>query len=859
MDATEQDRATWTAAFINDLPDSSFLYIEPGGSKDEDGKTVPRSLRHFPVKDSAGNVDMPHLRNALSRIPQSSLPQSVKDLCTRKAQRLMAEMQGSSDDSPRDSEVPRENLYRMVDDIGVTRAEEDGGPSIMFGHFSRFNEWAHIRSVFEGEFLERIAPGAFKKTIGENRNGMRVLFQHGRDPHIGQKPIGQIAELREDPAGAYYEVELFDTTYVRDLVPAIRAGAVGSSFNFTVMREEWNDQPEPSDYNPRGLRERTIKEAQVREFGPVTFPAYEGATAGIRSITDEFMVARDAVQPEDTSPATISNSDTAVVLNTEASTVTTTATTEAAPPHPEQEPRRGTQPDSATTTNEERTEMSIEEMRARVADIRAELEEIAAQNTGSMLDAPTQNRWDQLTAESDDLKARIKATEDRQAYLDRQASDEQFVDRAPAQEARPPFYSDGTGTYVTRTAGRDQLPANVFDVTAYHGVARSQEHMAQLLQDGALRAVDGFDYPTTRDTAAASGAIERLLRRDDPTNEMAMRALTHGAPAYRSAFFKTLTGKPLTTEEQQYMARSAMIEARAATSDTFGGVTVPIQIDPTILPTSNGALNPFRAIARIEQTTSYLWQAVTSSGVTAVYRDEGTHMTDGTPTLVAPQIQPERADVFIPYSWEAGQDQGSLASALGVAIQDAKDTLEATKFSVGAGHSSNEPQGVLIGAGTAVATSNGTMGTAFSAGDLFVLEANLPPRYMANATWVSSPKVFSAIRQFDTTGGGLFWANLNPGVPETLIGYPVRKASTVGTSTIPSTAGAVWAILGDFSRYVIVDRVGLQVRVIPDLFGGTAAVHYPTGQSGLVAYWRNSAGVIDSNAFRVGTISRGLA
>ncbi|HMF61353.1 MAG TPA: hypothetical protein VK595_13325, partial [Vicinamibacterales bacterium] len=41
--------------------------------------------------------------------------------------------------------------------------------------------------------------------------------------------------------------------------------------------------------NPHGLPERTVKEAQLMEFGPVTFPAYAGATAGVRSLTDDFL------------------------------------------------------------------------------------------------------------------------------------------------------------------------------------------------------------------------------------------------------------------------------------------------------------------------------------------------------------------------------------------------------------------------------------------------------------------------------------------------------------------------------------------------------------------------------------------
>lgn len=65
------DKAKWSTAYVNSLPDSSFAYIEPGGKKDDQGKTTPRSLRHFPYKDKQGNVDLPHLRNALSRAPQS--------------------------------------------------------------------------------------------------------------------------------------------------------------------------------------------------------------------------------------------------------------------------------------------------------------------------------------------------------------------------------------------------------------------------------------------------------------------------------------------------------------------------------------------------------------------------------------------------------------------------------------------------------------------------------------------------------------------------------------------------------------------------------------------------------------------
>jgi HK97 family phage prohead protease len=170
------------------------------------------------------------------------------------------------------------------------------------GHFAVFNQWTRIDSVSEGRFLERIAPGAFAKTIAENRGAMRVLFQHGRDPNIGEKPLGIPTVLREDEQGVYFEVPLFDTDYVRELLPALRAGAFGSSFRFRVVRESNDPAPARSLYNPEGLRERTIREARVMEFGPVTFPAYEGATAAARAY-GLVLVPCAAEEVETTRPA----------------------------------------------------------------------------------------------------------------------------------------------------------------------------------------------------------------------------------------------------------------------------------------------------------------------------------------------------------------------------------------------------------------------------------------------------------------------------------------------------------------------------------------------------------------------------
>jgi len=164
----------------------------------------------------------------------------------------------------------------------------------MQGYMVPFNEWTEIDSVFEGRFLERVAPSAFRKATAERMP--KVLFQHGHDPHIGDKPIGvpQVLEPRE--RGQWFEVDLFaSTSYVRDLIPALEAGQFGTSFRFRPIKEEFVTEPERSDHNPEGLPERTILEATLPEFGPVTFPAYDGATAAIRSavLTEEHFISAE--------------------------------------------------------------------------------------------------------------------------------------------------------------------------------------------------------------------------------------------------------------------------------------------------------------------------------------------------------------------------------------------------------------------------------------------------------------------------------------------------------------------------------------------------------------------------------------
>jgi HK97 family phage prohead protease len=200
-----------------------------------------------------------------------------------------------------DLDIVRTTLFPVAwrdataDEVEAAAEADTDVLGVMEVHFSPFNVWYEVNSWWEGRFLERTVPGAFKRTIGQHNDpnsshNMKTLFQHGMDFHIGDKLLGDIADLREAKASPISTVNLWDTSYNRDLLPGLKRGSYGSSFMFRVTKESWDNEPEPSDYNPEGLPERTIRETSTFEAGPVTWPASPTASAGMRcaSGTDAY-------------------------------------------------------------------------------------------------------------------------------------------------------------------------------------------------------------------------------------------------------------------------------------------------------------------------------------------------------------------------------------------------------------------------------------------------------------------------------------------------------------------------------------------------------------------------------------------
>jgi hypothetical protein len=97
---------------------------------------------------------------------------------------------------------------------------------------------------------------------------------------------------------AAHEVPLLDS-YNADLIPGLAAGQYGASFRFSVTPggETFDSRPMRSIYNPEGLPERTIREVELLEFRPVTFPACLGATALVAQRRLEACESRSTQDP----------------------------------------------------------------------------------------------------------------------------------------------------------------------------------------------------------------------------------------------------------------------------------------------------------------------------------------------------------------------------------------------------------------------------------------------------------------------------------------------------------------------------------------------------------------------------------
>ena len=147
-----------------------------------------------------------------------------------------------------------------------TREAEDGTMR-MAGYAAVFNE-----PSLPLPFIERIAPGAFSKTLKETPD-VRLLANHEGLPMARTK--NGTMRLYEDETGLYFEAELANTQEARDLYTLVARGDVDQmSFAFRVIRQKYNE-----DRSERLLTEVSLADGDV---SIVTYPAYTATSVEAR-------------------------------------------------------------------------------------------------------------------------------------------------------------------------------------------------------------------------------------------------------------------------------------------------------------------------------------------------------------------------------------------------------------------------------------------------------------------------------------------------------------------------------------------------------------------------------------------------
>lgn len=478
---------------------------------------------------------------------------------------------------------------------------------------------------------------------------------------------------------------------------------------------------------------------------------------------------------------------------------------------------------------------TIEELRAGIAYIGAILRamhDLATGESRSLTEDETR-QWSEGEAWIVEARAELEQLEARQRLLESLPTDPP-VDNTPP--AAPGQMND---------RGSDPLEA----VRALGQFAPAGER-ARVNRDAGMRAVEAaeqdglFVSDEHRDAMVA-----RLHRRRDPFGGLALRVATTQTEDYLTAFPKLLSGRDgMLTAAERDAVDFAERAAFAVGSDPTGGYLVPTHLDPTIILTNDGAINPWRELARnvdLPIGGPNTWNGVTSAGATASYDAEAEEVSDDTPTLGPASISTHMARGFVQYSIEAEQDIGGLSEDIIMILGDAKDTLESDKFANGTG--TGEPDGVVRAVAAVAGRRQATAGVgAFVAGDVYAVRQLMAARYRKmGMSWVANDDVVIDLRQFGSTEED-FLVDMAGDDPDRLLGRPLHVCDDMDADS--TNTGDDIMIIGAFSNFIIVEKAGMTVEAVRHIMG---ANRRPTGERGTFAHWRNGSGVVNTSAFAV--------
>lgn len=375
------------------------------------------------------------------------------------------------------------------------------------------------------------------------------------------------------------------------------------------------------------------------------------------------------------------------------------------------------------------------------------------------------------------------------------------------------------------------------------------------LRSAAMRMLDARSRALPAD---AVDHVDDLLRStisaDQPNVDgsyIAQRILITESPAYRSAFQQVISEPmPLLNAEETAALRSLRkldsYRSMGEVTPSAGGYGVPVFIDSTIMITAQGSVSPMREIAKNVTITTNQWKGVSSAGVSWSWYTEGGTTSDNSPTLAQPAVPVHMARGWVEYSIEVGMDYPSFAQEMSGLLNEGYDDLSAQAFITGTG--SSQPTGILT-ALDADANVEILLATAGSIGAVDINKAweALPDRWKSRSNWLMSYNVSDTVAGLGN-GNNLAWSTVDfTGVVQTLRTRPVRYASYM--PALNTTGHTNAAVVGDFQNYLIANRAGMSVELVPHLFDVTN--NRPVGKRGFFAWARVGGACTNTLGFRL--------
>lgn len=143
-------------------------------------------------------------------------------------------------------------------------------------------------------FVEQIAPDAFKRSLQEDRDIM-ANAGHTDDPLAALGRIGENLTVTTNDKELRWEALLPDTPAARAMLQLVDKKIIrGTSFEFEVRGDagqRWEKRDDQTDL-------RTITDARLIAFNPVTWPAYEDSSLTVE-LRRRDRRAYSVMQPED--------------------------------------------------------------------------------------------------------------------------------------------------------------------------------------------------------------------------------------------------------------------------------------------------------------------------------------------------------------------------------------------------------------------------------------------------------------------------------------------------------------------------------------------------------------------------------